>query len=109
MLRGNVNVADDVVLLALRNKGLQHMITAMENYGNMWRFNFNIKKTAVVVFGEPKRKYNMLKNERQWLLYGQKIPQKGNIEHVGVILSANLSGRPLRSTWIKLRYFFCIG
>ena len=43
----NVTIADDVTLISSRVKGLQKMIDAMEEYGSMWRFLFNLSKTAV--------------------------------------------------------------
>ena len=85
-------VADDVALLSPRVNGLQRMISIMEDYSKTWRFEFNIKKSGVVVFGETTRAWNSLKKSRKWLLYGKPIAEDSTIEHVGIILSGSFSG-----------------
>ena len=88
---GNVTVADDVALLSLRSSGLQIMIDTMEKYANTWRFSFNIKKTVVVVFGESTQLRNRHRSQRKWYLYGEGIKEDDGAEHVGAILSGNLT------------------
>lgn len=91
MYCGNVIVADDVAMLSPKVTGLQQMIDTMENYSKTWRFKFNIKKTTAVVFGESTRVRNAHKDSRQWFLYGNQINENYSAEHVGAILSGNLT------------------
>ena len=78
---GNVTVADDIVLLSTRVKGLQELISKMENYSKEWRFEFNTRKSSVVVFGETTRLRNVLKDSRGWFLDGKPIREESTVEH----------------------------
>ena len=87
----NVIIADDITLISPQVKGLQHMITAMEEYSNKWRFLFNISKTAVVTFGESTIANSRNKLTRTWYLYNQPIEEKRFCEHAGIMLSCDFS------------------
>lgn len=88
---GNVTVADDIVLLSPMVKGLQKLISEMENYSKKWRFEFNSGKSAIVVFGETTQVRNALKGSRRWFLNGKPIEEDSTVEHVGILLSGNFS------------------
>ncbi len=71
----NVTIADDVTLIYPRVKGLQKMIDAMEEYGSMWRFLFNLSKTTAVTLGESSTDYRKNKINRTFFLYKQRFPK----------------------------------
>ena len=48
--------ADDTVLIADSPTGLQNCLDAFSCYCNQWKFNVNIAKTKVVIFGARKAK-----------------------------------------------------
>ncbi len=87
----NVTIADDVTLISPRVKGLQKMIDALEEYGNMWQFLFNLSKTAVVTFGESSTDYRKNKINRTFFLHKQRFPEKQACDHAGIIPSGNFS------------------
>ena len=88
---GNVNVADDVALISPQVSGLQSMILTMEYYSKKWRFTFNASKTTTITFGESIVANIKNKEKRTWILDNQPIEEKSTCEHVGMILSADLS------------------
>ena len=56
----------------------------MADYGNKWRFSFNAKKLAVLVYGESKSNYHINSKARIFKLGNEKVPEKVTYDHVGV-------------------------
>ena len=52
-----------------------------------WRYDFNAKKSGVLVFGESKFENRRNRLERSFKLGAESVPEKVDYEHVGVKLS----------------------
>lgn len=53
--------ADDTVILARSEQGLQRQLNSLEKYCNLWKLKVNIEKTKILIFGKrrvKKDKYN---------------------------------------------------
>jgi hypothetical protein len=75
--------ADDISLVALSKKGLQRLFNIAYNFSVKWRFEFNISKCAIVIYG--KDQYPSLS-----VTLGD-IPVKvsDSEPHLGIILSGD--------------------
>ena len=76
--------ADDVATACLSKVKLDRVLRIVDNYGKKWRFKFNAKKSAILVYGED-RKLNLLNSKyRSFKLGNDKVPEKQAYDHVGV-------------------------
>ena len=76
--------ADDVATACLSKVKLDIVLRIVDNYGKKWRFKFNAKKSAILVYGED-RKLNLLNSKyRSFKLGNDKVPEKQAYDHVGV-------------------------
>ena len=48
--------ADDLATACLSKSKTDQVLNIVNNYGNRWRFHFNAKKSAVLIYGEGKKK-----------------------------------------------------
>ena len=86
---GDVNMdcllyADDVVLISQSEKGLQHMVSALEKYCNSWGLTINTDKTKIVVFN----KKNILFDTN--VKFGQqKILSVDSYKYLGILFPKN--------------------
>ena len=78
--------ADDVAILSLTPKGLQHLLDIVYAYSRKWRFKHNVTKTKIMVFGESKRCFRNQDNRRVWLLGPCPISQVDSYKHLGIVL-----------------------
>ena len=81
--------ADDVALLALSPRELQIMINIVYKYSLKWRFQLDVSKTKIMVFGESKSAFNKRKCTRQWHLGTVSISQVYSYKHLGKVLCAS--------------------
>ena len=51
---GSLCFADDLVLIALFTKTLCKMLDIAADYANMWRYSFNVKKSAILAYTKSK-------------------------------------------------------
>jgi len=58
----SVAYADDIAVCALHAPCIQAMMDYAWEYSNTWRFDFNINKCAVLVYGESRGEKNTRKN-----------------------------------------------
>ena len=52
--------ADDIVLLADTEKGLQESLNRLDKFCSNWDLSINIEKTKIVVFNKPTLALNFL-------------------------------------------------
>ena len=83
----NPAFADDITCLNNTPRGLQNMMHCCFIYSCKWRFEFNAKKSAVVIFSLNQRIVNIYK----WYLGNEEIPLEDKIVHLGIHLNAKLS------------------
>ena len=76
--------ADDLAAATI-SKGRTDAIHLMVyEYGRKWRFSFNAKKSAVLVYGENKKSHDRNSQHRIFKLGPEKVPEKHEYDHVGV-------------------------
>ena len=73
--------ADDVTLAALSKNDLEVLITKCYNYSIKWRFEYNVSKCAVVIFGKDKCKSMKIK------LGNTEIKESSNEPHLRIVLA----------------------
>ena len=76
--------ADDIVMFAEDEGGLQDMLDVLAEYSKKWRFEINVGKSKVMVCGSKK----MLKEEHgKWMYGGEEIGRVTEYKYVGVIVN----------------------
>ena len=81
----NLFFADDVVLVARSQVGLQMLITKAERYAVRWKFKYNIDKCKVMVFGGEEE------DRRICLLDGKELEEVERYKYLGVIFDERLN------------------
>ena len=76
--------ADDVATACLSKNKLDKVLDLVDQYGKKWRFKFNAKKSAVLVYGEDKEQNAENAKYRVFKLGRDKVPEKISYDHVGV-------------------------
>ena len=76
--------ADDIATACLSKLRTDRVLDIVSNYGNKWRFNFNAKKSAILIYGEGKRDHYRNSPDRVFCLGKDRVPEKSNYDHVGV-------------------------
>ena len=59
----------------------------MYAHGCTWRYDFNARKSGVLVFGETNREHTENSKNRSFLLGHERVKEKSNYDHVGVNVS----------------------
>lgn len=80
--------ADDQVLLAPSEASLQQALNVVTEFAHKWRFKLNAKKSAVMVYGRPKRK-QPLAWPVAWVLGGQLVNECFSYKYLGVHMQAD--------------------
>ena len=73
-----------ICLLHVALKRLDRVITLVGKHSNRWRYEYNARKSAVLIYGEDKRTYDRNSSYRIFSLGGNKIPEKEHYDHVGI-------------------------
>ena len=60
------------------------MLDITSNYALLWRYQFNASKSAVLVFGDPRKRNH---SSQQLLLGGDVIPECDTYSHLGILRS----------------------
>ena len=84
--------ADDLMLLSTNVRGLATLLLIVEEFASMWRLDFvNMNPTKTkshcIVFGAE-----YLSEIPVWYLSGQQLSVRSVTEHLGVVISSDLSG-----------------
>ena len=59
-------------------------MTTIESHGGTWRYDFNARKSGVLVFGEGKRGHERNKVNRNFLLGTERVMENDSYDHLGV-------------------------
>ena len=84
--------ADDIASASISRRKLDGVMDIVYLYSTRWRYKFNSKKSAVLVYGEGQNERVTNITLQQFKLGHEKIPEKTTYEHVGVkftILDSN--------------------
>ena len=79
-----VGYADDIAACCRLKNDLDKVMTAVDNHGRTWRYEFNAKKSGVLVFGETKREHERNSGNRNFLLGTERVMEKESYDHLGV-------------------------
>ena len=79
-----VGYADDVAACTVSKRRMDRVMNVVYNHGNTWRYSFNAKKSAVLVFGETNRERQIGSKNRVFSLGPEKVSEKLHYDHVGV-------------------------
>ena len=86
---GNPSLADDICCISTSPNGLQKMLDLSYVYSTKWRFNFNARKSAVLIYGP---RSPLFRNQAwNWRIGSNKIPVNSSYIHLGIQQSSNLS------------------
>ena len=89
--------ADDLVLLALDQSSLQHMLNILHEYCIEWGLSVNLEKTAVMVFNKSGR---LLKDSTGFIYGNESIPSVREYCYLGITFTLNGS---LKAAQLKLK------
>ena len=79
-----VGYADDIATACISKLRTDHTLDIVYNYGCKWRFKFNAKKSAVLVYGDSKAEHLEASKFRVFKLGKDKVDEKLEYDHVGV-------------------------
>ena len=76
--------ADDVATATVSKRRTDAVHNIVYEYGRKWRFCFNAKKSAVLVYGESKREHEANAPNRVFRLGQERVSERVEYDHVGV-------------------------
>ena len=79
-----VGYADDLATCSLTERKLDGAMQIVYRHGCTWRYQFNAKKSGVMVFGETKRTNSFNSNLRRFKLGSKRVKERTTYDHVGV-------------------------
>ena len=79
-----VGYADDVASCCLSKIKTDKVLSIAYKHSCTWRYNFNPKKCAVLVYGEDRDRHARNAQHRSFKLGPHNIPEKTEYDHVGV-------------------------
>ena len=85
--------ADDLVLLANSESGLQNAMDRLDEFCKTWDLKINIEKTKVVIFNKPRTQHVPI-----FQIGNSTIDSDTHYKYLGIILSANGSFKPAITT-----------
>ena len=81
-------VADDMCLVSYSKTAMDKMMNICFQYSCRWRFDYNARKCAVVVFNEGRKDVNC---RRKWCLGPEEVPEKVCYTHLGIDIFKDLN------------------
>ena len=84
ILSSPAGYADDLATATVSKCRTDQVHKIVYEYGRKWRFKFNAKKSAVLVYGESKKQHDQNSVHRVFKLGPEKVPEKYEYDHVGV-------------------------
>ena len=76
--------ADDLAAATTSKRKTDKVNEIVYNFGNKWRFKFNARKSAVLIYGETKRDNDLNSKNRVFQLVPDRVPEKCEYEHLVV-------------------------
>ena len=80
-----VGYADDMAAACSTKHNIDMVISKAHEHGCTWRYEFNAKKSAVLVLGETRREWETNSKHRVFNLGGRKVLEKESYEHLGTV------------------------
>ena len=79
-----VGYADDLATASTSKTKADRALQLVHNFGRKWRFEFNARKSAVLVYGEGRKEHDRASKDRVFLLGKEKVKEKIEYDHVGI-------------------------
>ena len=79
-----VGYADDVATACISKLRTDNVLKIVYGYGCKWRFKFNAKKSAILVYGESKKEQERASKFKVFRLGKEKVGERQEYDHVGV-------------------------
>ena len=76
--------ADDLAAVCLSKRRTDAVMDAVYNHGCTWRYDFNARKSGVLVFGENRRTHERNASNRTFKLGPARVKEVTEYDHVGV-------------------------
>ena len=76
--------ADDVTTACISKLKTDKTLQIVHKFGLKWRFKFNAKKSAILVYGETKNEQEKGSKFRTFRLGKEKVEEKFEYDHVGI-------------------------
>ena len=76
--------ADDIATACLNKQRMDETLRIVDNYAKRWRFNFNAKKSAILVYGEDMKKNLANSKDRMFKLGENRVLERQSYDHVGI-------------------------
>ena len=76
--------ADDLAAACISKRRIDEVMSAVYNHGCTWRYDFNARKSGVLVFGENRRTHERNAVNRCFMLGPAKVREVTEYDHVGV-------------------------
>ena len=79
-----VGYADDLASASVSKNKVDKVLRIAHNHGSRWRYKFNAKKSAILVYGESKNEAIRNSPHRMYMLGGDRVCERDNYDHVGI-------------------------
>ena len=76
--------ADDLAAVCLSKRKIDAVMDAVYNHGCTWRYDFNARKSGILVYGENRRNHERNSSNRSFKLGPAKVRELAEYDHVGV-------------------------
>ena len=79
--------ADDMATATGSKNAMDRVLNIVHLHSRRWSYDFNAKKSAVIVYGEGENKLNS--KNREYRLGSEKVQEKNSYEHLGLMTFNN--------------------
>ena len=79
-----VGYADDIATANTSKRKTDKTLQLVHNFGTTWRFKFNAKKSAVLVYGESRKEHEVGIKHRHFKLGKERVGERCEYDHVGI-------------------------
>ena len=76
--------ADDIATACLSKHKMDEALKMVNDYGKRWRFSFNAKKSAILVYGENEKTNSINSSNRMFKLGCNRVLERKSYDHVGI-------------------------
>ena len=78
-----VGYADDLAAACVNKHKMDQVMDIVYSHGRTWRYDFNAKKSGVLVFGETMREHKINSSVRVFRLGTDRVSERTDYDHVG--------------------------
>ena len=76
--------ADDIASASISKRKVDRVLELADLHSREWRYEFNAKKSAVLVYGESDKEKQIGINYRQYILGNERVKELVEYDHVGL-------------------------